>query len=122
MIIVSHSGVSSRLQTSPGPGPPLPMKEPQSVSLGRNNFRQTEQRKPGKLLRIFIRFHCATDTPLAVAAEAGVALQGTLIEWTSQRRCGAWGPQGEDAANKDECCHERPYLRCSEAGGLLVTF
>lgn len=85
MIIVSHSGVSSRLQALPGPGPPLPMKEPQSVSLGRNTFRKTEQRKPGKLLRTFIRFHCAADTPLAVAAEARAALQGTLNEWTSQR-------------------------------------
>lgn len=35
---------------------------------------------------------------------------------------GSLGPQGEDTGDKHECCNERPYLRCNEASGHLVTF
>lgn len=41
-----------------------------------------------------------------------------ILSWV----LGSLGLQGEDVGDKHECCHERPYLRCSEASGHLVTF
>lgn len=72
------------------PPPPIPyplfiwkVEEPQSISLRRNNFRKTEQREPGNLLKLFLPFHGESNIPVAAAVEANTVLQGTVPECVS---------------------------------------
>lgn len=126
MIIVSHSGVSSRLQTLPGLGLLSIWRNP-SLCLSEENKFQENRTKGAR--QIFSGFPFDFIAQLIVLwpwqrrRPAPLCSVFSLSENQRGRWAWLWGlwglGRGEYAGDKHECWHDRSYPSCSEASGLF---